>query len=250
MPDLFFEKGRKKSCLTVCVCQTLEQYLAGGCPTFKTVRYNFCPQRHKMQRAHDQDGIIMAINIESGQEGVTVGAAYIDFFKKELGACQFVDDDHFCTLEAVALQLGAKECVIPKVGLVWIWLLTQNNPFASPIRIHCIFPSFSVPLSYSLLQATEAGSSSFRTNLAHLNALLNRCNLVGTERPFPRSKNLTQDLGILLKSGSLEQHKDALEGHLAETSLAGIVSWLRRTCMLAALLTIHCLPSVSPAKSI
>ena len=80
-------------------------------------------------------------------------------FQKGAGSLPVGDDDHFCTLEAVALQLGAKECLIPKVGLVWIWLLTQNNPFASPIRIHCIFPSFSVPLSYSLLQATEAGNS-------------------------------------------------------------------------------------------
>ena len=35
---------------------------------------------------------------------------------RRLGACEFADDEHLCTLEATLVQLGAKEVVMPKVG--------------------------------------------------------------------------------------------------------------------------------------
>ena len=46
---------------------------------------------------------------------LTVGVAYCDATSRRLGACEFADDEHFCTLEAVIVQLGAKEVVLPKV---------------------------------------------------------------------------------------------------------------------------------------
>jgi len=33
---------------------------------------------------------------------------------RELGACEFVDDEQFCSLEAVICQLGTKECILPR----------------------------------------------------------------------------------------------------------------------------------------
>ena len=42
-----------------------------------------------------------------------VGVAYVNPTTRELGACEFVDDEQFCALEAVICQLGAKECVVP-----------------------------------------------------------------------------------------------------------------------------------------
>jgi DNA mismatch repair protein MSH2 len=44
-----------------------------------------------------------------------VGVAFADAAGRRLGACEFTDDENFCNLEAVTTQLGAKECVIPKV---------------------------------------------------------------------------------------------------------------------------------------
>ena len=43
-----------------------------------------------------------------------VGVAFLDAALRRLGACEFADDEHFCNLEAVTTQLGAKECVMPK----------------------------------------------------------------------------------------------------------------------------------------
>ena len=40
--------------------------------------------------------------------------AYVNPTTRELGACEFVDDEQFCALEAVVCQLGAKECVVAK----------------------------------------------------------------------------------------------------------------------------------------
>ena len=59
--------------------------------------------------------VVMAVTLLL-QGGVRrVGVAYLDAGRHRLGAAEFADDEQFCTLEAVALQLGAKECAVLKV---------------------------------------------------------------------------------------------------------------------------------------
>ncbi|GFH06638.1 DNA mismatch repair protein, partial [Haematococcus lacustris] len=49
------------------------------------------------------------------KEGVReVGLAYADVVARRLGVAQFVDDELLCSLEAVLVQLGAKEVLLPK----------------------------------------------------------------------------------------------------------------------------------------
>jgi DNA mismatch repair protein MSH2 len=52
-------------------------------------------------------------------EGVrTVGVAFADVAGRSMGACEFADDEYFCSTEAVLVQIGAKEVVLPKVNLM------------------------------------------------------------------------------------------------------------------------------------
>ena len=60
--------------------------------------------------------VVMAVFLQYVEGARTVGVAYCDATGRKLGACQFTDDEHFCTLETVLVQLGAKECVLPKVS--------------------------------------------------------------------------------------------------------------------------------------
>jgi hypothetical protein len=36
--------------------------------------------------------------------------------RRRLGACELPDDDHFCCLEALLMQLGVREVALPKLG--------------------------------------------------------------------------------------------------------------------------------------
>ena len=57
--------------------------------------------------------VVAAVRVAVKAEQRHVGVAYVNPTTRELGACEFVDDEQFCALEAVICQLGAKECVVP-----------------------------------------------------------------------------------------------------------------------------------------
>ena len=67
--------------------------------------------------------VVMAVFLQYIEGARSVGVAYCDATGRKLGACQFTDDEHFCNLETVLVQLGAKECVLPKVGLLHLTVL-------------------------------------------------------------------------------------------------------------------------------
>lgn len=61
--------------------------------------------------------VIMAVTMSNIDGIKTVGVAYCDTSKGQLGACEFADNEHFSILESIILQLGAKEIVMLKVCL-------------------------------------------------------------------------------------------------------------------------------------
>lgn len=64
----------------------------------------------------DAAALSVAVTIGNTEGATGVGVAVIDMVARTLAACQFADDMQLCALESVLVQLGAKECVIPKVG--------------------------------------------------------------------------------------------------------------------------------------
>ena len=71
--------------------------------------------------------VVMAVFLQYVEGARTVGVAYCDATGRKLGACQFTDDEHFCNLETVLVQLGAKECVLPKVACPSLSHLVSTN---------------------------------------------------------------------------------------------------------------------------
>jgi DNA mismatch repair protein MSH2 len=62
------------------------------------------------------DAPVLAAVLLGARDGArAVGVAFADAGGRKLGACEFADDEHFCSTEAVLLQLGAKEVVLLKV---------------------------------------------------------------------------------------------------------------------------------------
>lgn len=59
--------------------------------------------------------VVAALLLGYSEGARIVGIAFADAAGRRLGACEFADDEYFCSTEAVLLQLGAKEVVLPKV---------------------------------------------------------------------------------------------------------------------------------------
>ncbi len=61
--------------------------------------------------------VVMAVAMSYVDSHRTVGIAFADTARRQLGACEFTDDEHFCNLELAVVQLGARECMLAKVCL-------------------------------------------------------------------------------------------------------------------------------------
>lgn len=68
----------------------------------------------------------VAAHLVDGQR--TVGVAFVDMATRHMAGCEFHDDDQYCCLETLVVQLGAKECVIAKVGAGIVLQACLNVP--------------------------------------------------------------------------------------------------------------------------
>ncbi|ANB12773.1 mismatch repair ATPase MSH2 [Sugiyamaella lignohabitans] len=62
----------------------------------------------------DQKAVVIAVKVVTKADQRTVGASFVDASARELGTSEFPDNELFSNLESLVIQLGAKECVLPK----------------------------------------------------------------------------------------------------------------------------------------
>jgi len=131
--------------------------------------------------------VVMALTLDVRDGARAVGVAFCVPSTRTLGACQFVDDDHYCQLEALVAQLGARECVLPEG-------LGDRHP-------------------------TDA--KRLADLLSRCGALATT-----RPRSLFRAADLEADLAKLLKGGNVELYRPVLDRRDALPALAAVVGFL------------------------
>ena len=147
--------------------------------------------------------------------GFVVGVAFVDAASRTLSACELGDDAAFGVLEAVATAAGVREAVVRDDAGV---MSAASAAAAAADDDDRAAPSTAAPKS---APAAAALAAFRRASLA-----LERAGALVT--PLARgsfsTRELAGDLSRLLRSRSLEPHRDVLDRPLAAQALAGALA--------------------------
>lgn len=164
--------------------------------------------------------LLAAVWLGSSEGQRVVGVAFLDAATRRLGACELPDDDHFCSLEALLMQLGVKEVALPQLG---------GGKGSGATQADAATPggTAATPPTTGGKGGSGAGAAAAAAEGRRLRDALARVGVMGSEagRSSFATKHLEQDLARLLESGSVEQHRDVLERPCAAAALAGLLAF-------------------------
>lgn len=144
----------------------------------------------------EENPIVVAVTVGYVEGVRSVGLAYIDVTGHRMGACEFADDEHFCSCETALTQLGPKEAVIPT----------------------------DVSLE------GEGTASITRADRARLSRVLAQCDISVSNRAKQdfSAKNISQDLARLLRGSKedVEANRSLLDLTLASSALSGVIHFV------------------------
>ncbi|WIA29725.1 hypothetical protein OEZ86_012205 [Tetradesmus obliquus] len=164
--------------------------------------------------------LLAAVWLGSSEGQRVVGVAFLDAATRRLGACELPDDDHFCSLEALLMQLGVKEVALPQLG-------GGKGSGATQADAGTPGGTAATPPTTGGKGGSGAGAAAAAAEGRRLRDALARVGVMGSEagRSSFATKHLEQDLARLLESGSVEQHRDVLERPCAAAALAGLLAF-------------------------
>eukprot|EP00976_Prorocentrum_cordatum_P026676 542399-Prorocentrum_minimum.AAC.1 len=138
----------------------------------------------------------MAARLVVRESGCVVSLAYVNHSTRQIGACEFCDDDQFCAFEAAVVQIVPRECALPKEAVT-----PESRRFRDVLdRCGVLTPPRDV---------------------------LDRCGALAQETKASEfnPKDLSDHLKRLVKGGNVEHYREVLEREGAAGAVAALINF-------------------------
>lgn len=148
----------------------------------------FCEMKESAISASEMPTVVaIRVQLQEGQN--IVGIAFCCQNSHTIKACEIVDDDHFCTLESILVQVGARECAVVR---------------------------------------EEFSDAASGVNGRNIQDVFVRCGVMTNERNKSEfsTKSLEIDLEKVVTSGYVEHYREVLDRKIASSAIAGLLSYM------------------------
>eukprot|EP01134_Creolimax_fragrantissima_P000450 CFRG0450T1 len=144
---------------------------------------------------HTNTAVVIGVKMARKDGNRTIGVAYGDATTRRLGLCEFPDNDQFSNLEALIVQLGAKECLLSpepsNPDYVRMTKMIDRSGMMVTTRKRSEFDVKDIEQSLERLMKGESRSASVdvtenAASLAALNAVIEYLELLSDDSNFNR----------------------------------------------------------------
>uniref|UniRef100_A0A6Q2YTN6 DNA mismatch repair protein n=1 Tax=Esox lucius TaxID=8010 RepID=A0A6Q2YTN6_ESOLU len=189
-----------------------------------------------------QSAGVVAVRLAVGSDGHRVlGVGYVDASLRKMGVCEFPDGETFCNLEALLVQLGPKECLLPQGDNTDnIRQVVQRGGVLLSDRKRSEFNSKDVTQDLNRLLRTRRGEANACNLLPELDkqvamsclaAVVRYLDLLSDESNFSSFSLTTLDLSQYMRlDNAAVQALNLFQGTLNDTSGAHSLAGLLNKC--------------------